>query len=272
MEQLWNRGGAIGGKRSKRAIRLPRRGAARAGGMGVVYRARDLRLKRNVALKLLVPELAEDAVFRARFLRESELAAILDHPTPFSPLSDLRRIASVCAPLLHKRSMHRPESPPDSGLGASGHCDESGDLFLQGSVEPAPHPLVLAGGRGSRSRARTTTSGRACVRCEAAAAVPVRLERDLRRGRREPCPRELGSGRFDGRLLRETQDRAETDVCRLPNRARRRYRGGCDERAAATDDRLRRRRRRRRLDGRTHSPGPGRNQPGRNPTRRRTKT
>src|ERR671934_777845 len=50
------------------------------GGMSVVYRADDLRLKRKVALKLLAPELAEDERFRERFLRESELAASLDHP------------------------------------------------------------------------------------------------------------------------------------------------------------------------------------------------
>ena len=50
------------------------------GGMSVVYRAEHLRLKRKVALKLLTPELAEDARFRERFLRESELAASLDHP------------------------------------------------------------------------------------------------------------------------------------------------------------------------------------------------
>ncbi len=50
------------------------------GGMGVVYRAEHLRLHRPVALKLLAPEIAEDERFRARFLRESELAASLDHP------------------------------------------------------------------------------------------------------------------------------------------------------------------------------------------------
>jgi Protein kinase domain len=50
------------------------------GGMSVVYLAYDPRLKRNVALKLLVPELAEDEGFRVRFLRESQLAASLDHP------------------------------------------------------------------------------------------------------------------------------------------------------------------------------------------------
>jgi hypothetical protein len=50
------------------------------GGMSVVYLAHDSRLKRNVALKLLAPELAEDEGFRVRFLRESQLAASLDHP------------------------------------------------------------------------------------------------------------------------------------------------------------------------------------------------
>jgi streptogramin lyase len=50
------------------------------GGMGVVYRATHLALNRVVALKLIAPELAQDAEFRARFKRESELAASLDHP------------------------------------------------------------------------------------------------------------------------------------------------------------------------------------------------
>ncbi len=51
------------------------------GGMGVVYLAEQLALKRRVALKLLAPELAEDARFRERFLRESALAASLEHPS-----------------------------------------------------------------------------------------------------------------------------------------------------------------------------------------------
>src|SRR6476660_9714763 len=50
------------------------------GGMGVVYRARDLALDRDVALKLLAPHLAEDLSFRERFLTESRVAASLEHP------------------------------------------------------------------------------------------------------------------------------------------------------------------------------------------------
>src|SRR5881394_3888952 len=50
------------------------------GGMGVVYNARDERLKRKVAVKVLPPELAFREEIRTRFLREAETAARLSHP------------------------------------------------------------------------------------------------------------------------------------------------------------------------------------------------
>jgi Protein kinase domain len=54
-------------------------GVVGRGGMGVVYRATELALDRPVALKLIAPELAGDETFRERFLRESRLAASIDH-------------------------------------------------------------------------------------------------------------------------------------------------------------------------------------------------
>jgi serine/threonine-protein kinase len=50
------------------------------GGMGIVYKGRDKRLKRPVAIKLLPPELAFRSEIRMRFLREAEMAAQLSHP------------------------------------------------------------------------------------------------------------------------------------------------------------------------------------------------
>ncbi len=50
------------------------------GGMGSVYLATHDRLERKAALKVISPELAHDDEFRARFLREAQLAASLDHP------------------------------------------------------------------------------------------------------------------------------------------------------------------------------------------------
>jgi serine/threonine-protein kinase len=51
-----------------------------AGGMAIVFRARDDTLDRSVALKVLAPALTQDAEFRERFIRESRAASIVDHP------------------------------------------------------------------------------------------------------------------------------------------------------------------------------------------------
>jgi serine/threonine protein kinase len=64
------------------------------GGMGAVYLALHERLGRKVALKVIAPELALDEGFRARFLRESQLAASLDHPNVI-PIYDADEVDGV---------------------------------------------------------------------------------------------------------------------------------------------------------------------------------
>ena len=56
-------------------------GVVGRGGMAEVYRARDIRLDRIVAIKTLRTDLARDQTFQARFRREAQSAASLNHPS-----------------------------------------------------------------------------------------------------------------------------------------------------------------------------------------------
>jgi predicted Ser/Thr protein kinase len=81
-----NPGDAFGGYRIERLLGH--------GGMGTVYLAEQERLGRKVALKVISPELADDPEFRRRFLRESQLAASLDHPNVI-PIYDADEVGGV---------------------------------------------------------------------------------------------------------------------------------------------------------------------------------
>ena len=66
------------------------------GGMAVVFRARDERLNRRVALKVLAPALAADDGFRQRFIRESRAAAAVDDPH-IIPVYEAARPTACCS-------------------------------------------------------------------------------------------------------------------------------------------------------------------------------
>jgi serine/threonine protein kinase len=93
-----------------------------AGGMGEVYRATDTNLKRSVAIKVLPEALASDAERLARFQREAEVLAVLNHPN-IAAIHGLERAPSTTAlvmelvdgPTLAERIAHGP-IPLDEAL------------------------------------------------------------------------------------------------------------------------------------------------------------
>ena len=138
------------------------------GGMGAVYRAEDVRLGRKVALKLLVPELAESERFRERFFRESQIAASLDHPhivpiyaageaegrlylaMRYVEGDDLRRLIAREAPLDPDRALRLIEQVGD----ALDVAHERG--LVHRDVKPAN---VLIAGRSGREHCYLTDFG-----------------------------------------------------------------------------------------------------------------
>ena len=98
-----------------------------AGGMGVVYRARDLKLNRSVAVKALLPEVAGDATRTARFAREAQTLATLQHPN----------IAAV----------HGIEEDPEAGQVIAMELVPGRDLAEMLAAGPLPLADTLAIGR-----------------------------------------------------------------------------------------------------------------------------
>src|SRR5256884_8026383 len=92
------------------------------GGWGGVYRAREVRLDRLVAIKLLPPARASDAKLRERFLREARTAAKLSHPhiIPIFTVDEVGEfvffaMAYVAGETLTERVVRRGGPPPPGG-------------------------------------------------------------------------------------------------------------------------------------------------------------
>jgi serine/threonine-protein kinase len=106
-----------------------------AGGMGEVYRARDTRLKREVALKLLSEPFAQDVERLARFQREAELLATLSHPN-IASIYGLEDTRDASGPPATALVMELVEGPTlDEHLKAAG--DNRQKLLLKEIVDIA---------------------------------------------------------------------------------------------------------------------------------------
>jgi streptogramin lyase len=126
------------------------------GGMGVVYRATHLALERPVALKVIARHLSRDDRFRDRFLRESRLAASLDHPNVV-PVYDAREedgelivaMRLIGGGDLKKRISARP-LPPEEAIDLLAQVGDALDSAHNAGIvhrDVKPHNILLEGDR-----------------------------------------------------------------------------------------------------------------------------
>ena len=161
-----------------------------AGGMAVVFRARDERLGRTVALKVLAPALAGDGQFRERFIRESQRAAAVDHPhiIPVYGAGDAGGVLYLAMRLRPRRRPARRTAPGRPAAGRPGRVPA-----VPGRVGARRGARRRAGAPGREARQRPGRHERGAAR----PPVPVGLR--ARQGRRvgDPPDRDRAVPRHD---------------------------------------------------------------------------
>jgi hypothetical protein len=170
------------------------------GGMGVVYRATDLRLRRQVALKVIAPQLAKDEGFRRRFLAESEVATSLEHPhilpvydageangslyiaMRYVEESDLKRLLREDGPLAPARTMQLLEEVADAldTAHAQGliHRDVKPSNILISGQGDAEHSYLADFGLTQRAGEGVTSAGAPRMVGTVDYIAPEQIERD----------------------------------------------------------------------------------------------
>jgi serine/threonine-protein kinase len=140
--------------------------------MGIVYRARDTRLDRDVALKVLPEELGGDLRFRDRFLAESRLAASIEHPNivPVHEAGDANGALFIAMRYVHGSDLGTMLAR-DGALEA--RATSISPISGSASASPASTPRLRPA-----SSAPSTTSPRSRSRGAMSTRVPISTRSD----------------------------------------------------------------------------------------------